>query len=128
MRILIAEDHPKMRACIQRALDPLGASFVEASDGASAVAAFRAHQPDWTLMDIEMPGMDGLSAARAIREIAPSARILMLTAFDSPALRAAARAIGNCHYVLKSDLHTLPDLLRSGGPVPPSNNSLPPQL
>ena len=100
-----------MRACIRQALTKLDASIVEASDGAAAVQAFHQHRPDWVLMDVEMPAVDGLTATRQILEITPTARVMILTAFDSSALRNTARKAGACGYVLKSNLDALADLL-----------------
>lgn len=84
---------------------------VECADGLEAVRLWSASRPDLALMDLEMPGMDGLSATRAIRERAPTAQVLILTSHDSPALRMAAREAGVVGYALKSNLQRLTELV-----------------
>lgn len=72
-----------------------------AMDGRSAVEQYRAHRPDVVLLDIKMPGMDGVEAAREIRRQDPDARILMLTTFDDVDLIQGALEAGARGYVLK---------------------------
>jgi DNA-binding NarL/FixJ family response regulator len=77
----------------------------EASNGGEAIHQFRAHHPDVTLMDLQMPEMSGLDAIIAIREEFPEARIIVLTTYSGDvqvmrALRAGARG-----YLLKNSLH-----------------------
>jgi len=113
VKILVADDHDRMRAQITKALAEVAHQVIECVDGREAVRLHGTQQPDLTLMDLEMPGMDGLSATRAIRKAVPSARVLILTAHDSPALRSAAREAGAAGYALKSELHLLPELVRA---------------
>ncbi|HXF70554.1 MAG TPA: response regulator transcription factor [Thermoflexus sp.] len=103
MRILIADDHAIVRAGI-RALLQLHPDFEvvgEAADGHEAILQVRRLQPDVVLMDLAMPGMDGLAATHEIRRIAPQTRVLVLSQHENreyvlPALRAGAAG-----YVLK---------------------------
>ncbi|MFN3928559.1 MAG: response regulator [Thermoflexus sp.] len=103
IRILIADDHAIVRAGI-RALLQLHPDFEvvgEAADGHEAILQVRRLQPDVVLMDLAMPGMDGLAATHEIRRIAPQTRILVLSQHENreyvlPALRAGAAG-----YVLK---------------------------
>lgn len=98
IRILLADDHAVLRAGI-RALLELQPDFEvvgDVSDGAQTLAAVRTMKPDVVLMDIGMPGMDGLAATRQVREISPSTRVLILTQHENreyvlPALRVAHR-------------------------------------
>ncbi len=113
MKVLIADDHPKMRDCIQRALQPLGAETFEVGDGQSAVLAYHRHLPDWVLLDIEMPGMDGVAVTREILRTEPAARIIIVTSHDSPALQGEARAAGALAFVSKGELRRLKYLLQS---------------
>lgn len=103
IRVLVADDHPVvregLRALISRRSDMT--VIAEASDGAEAVRLFNGHRPDVALIDLRMPGMDGVDAIKAIRQQFPAARIIVLTTFDGDediyrALRAGAKA-----YLLK---------------------------
>ena len=103
IRILIVEDHHIVRKGFVALLRMVSGFEIvaEASDGAQAVALFREHQPDVTLMDLRLPVMGGVDAIRAIRKEFPEARIIVLTTFDGDediyrALQAGARG-----YLLK---------------------------
>jgi CheY-like chemotaxis protein len=61
--------------------------IAEGANGREAIQQFRAHQPDITLMDLQMPGMNGLDAMIAIRQEFPDARIIIVTTYDSDHLR-----------------------------------------
>lgn len=92
-------------------LSPLAGAILEATDGAQAVRIYAEQQPDWVMMDIQMRPVGGLEATRAIRERFPAARIVMVTHYDDPALRAEAAQAGACAYVLKDNLAALTRLL-----------------
>ena len=103
LRVLIADDHPVVReglaALINRRTDMV--VVAEASSGREAVEQFLRHRPDVALLDLRMPGMDGVEAIAAIRSKVSTARIILLTTFDEDediyrALRAGAKA-----YLLK---------------------------
>ena len=107
MRILTVDDHPVLRQGIAALIaDELDMTVVgEATNGREAIQQFRAHQPDVTLMDLQMPEMNGLDAMIAIRAEFPEARIIVLTTYTGDvqarrALQAGARA-----YLLKNSLH-----------------------
>ena len=103
IRIVLADDHAVLRAGI-RALLELQPDFQvvgDASDGAQAIAAVRALLPDVVLMDVGMPGMDGLAATRQIKEISPSTRILILTQHENKEYVLPALKVGASGYVLK---------------------------
>jgi DNA-binding NarL/FixJ family response regulator len=106
IRILLADDHPVLRQGIQAlAADERDMEFVaEASNGREAIEQFRKYRPDITLMDLQMPDMNGIDAMIAIRSEFPDARFIILTTYAgdvqvSRALKAGARA-----YLLKSFL------------------------
>ena len=104
IRVMAVDDHPLMMAGISGEINaqPDMRVVAEASDGDQALALFRIHRPDITLMDIRMPHVDGIAAILAIRQEFPGARIVVLTtaAGDMLALRAfKAGAVG---YLLKN--------------------------
>lgn len=113
MKLLIIDDNPQMRRLLRRVLTGLFTEVCECADGTEAVAAYSHQQPDWVLMDIEMPEVDGLTATRRIRAEFPAAQIVMVTQYDDRELRAAASAAGVSGYVLKDDLLSLRSLLQA---------------
>jgi CheY-like chemotaxis protein len=104
MTILIVEDNEPMRQMIKKLLGDLTEGFAECGDGAQALGAYRQYHPDWVLMDIKMNEMDGLAATRQIKAAFPKARIIIVTGYDDPRLRAAAHNAGACAYVHKENL------------------------
>jgi DNA-binding NarL/FixJ family response regulator len=107
IRILVVDDHFIFRQGIVGLLaDQADMQLVaEASNGREAIQQFRAHRPDVTLMDLQMPEMNGLDAVIAIRGEFPEAKIIVLTTYTGDvqvlrALKAGARA-----YLLKNLLH-----------------------
>jgi DNA-binding NarL/FixJ family response regulator len=108
IRVLTVDDHPLLRTGISGAINaqPDMSVVAEAADGEEAIASFRIHRPDVTLMDIRMPKTNGIDAISAIRKEFPGARVVVLTTYggDIQALRAfKAGAVG---YLLKSMLRT----------------------
>ena len=108
IRILIVDDHPLLREGVAAILEDRTDMLVvgEAGDGAAAVERFRALQPDVTLMDLQMPGMNGLEAILAIRADFPQARILVLTTYAGDVQAVRALKAGATGYLLKSSLRT----------------------
>ena len=107
IRILAVDDHPLVRQGIAGlvAVQPDMTLAAEASNGRDAIQQFRTHRPDVTLMDLQMPEMNGVDAIIAIRNEFPEARIIVLTTYTGDvqilrALKAGARA-----YLLKNLLH-----------------------
>jgi DNA-binding NarL/FixJ family response regulator len=103
IRILIVDDHPVVREGLAGMLagQPDFVVAGEAKDGAEAVAMDARLQPDVLLMDLRMPGMDGVAAIEAVREKRPSANILVLTTYDSDADIVRAIEAGATGYLLK---------------------------
>ena len=108
IRVLIVDDHPLMREGIAALLSSQEgiAVVAQAADGNDAVAQFELHRPDLCLMDLQMPGSDGVAAITAIRRHAPDARIVVLTTFGGDARVAAALRAGAAGYLLKDVLGT----------------------
>lgn len=104
VRVLIADDHDLLRDGLNAILDAHPSIEVvgEASSGPSALAASRALAPDVVLMDVEMPGGDGLTATAAILERCPGTRVLVLTTFDLDEYVLAALRIGASGFLLKT--------------------------
>lgn len=107
VRVVLADDQPLIRAGIAALLtgdpgDPIEV-VGEAGDGAAAVALVRTERPDVVLMDLRMPGTDGLAATRAIRSdpVCAGIAILMLTTFDSDPEITGALRVGADGYLLK---------------------------
>ena len=107
IRILTVDDHPLLRKGIAALVnaEPDLKLIAEASNGREAIEAFRSHRPDITLMDLQMPEMDGLETIEAIRREFPEARIIVLTTYsgDTQVLRALKG--GARGYMLKGNVH-----------------------
>jgi DNA-binding NarL/FixJ family response regulator len=103
LRVLIADDHPLFRHGIHALLDAAADIEVvgEATSGDEAVAMATALQPDMILMDIQMPGINGIEATRRIVRESPHIRILMVTMFEDDASVFMAMRAGARGYVLK---------------------------
>ena len=128
IRILVVDDHPLLRQGIAGLVgdQPDMSLVAEASNGREAILQFRAYRPDITLMDLQMPEMNGLDAIAAIRGEYPEARIVVLTTYTGDvqvlrALKAGARA-----YLLKNLLHK--ELLETIRAVHAGKKTLSPEL
>ncbi|HSX56834.1 MAG TPA: response regulator transcription factor [Sphingomonas sp.] len=108
VRILVVDDHPLLREGVASILEDRSDMIVigEASDGAEAVTRFAELRPDVTLMDLQMPGMNGVEAILAIRAQFPDARILVLTTYAGDVQAVRALKAGATGYLLKSSLRT----------------------
>jgi CheY-like chemotaxis protein len=111
MRVLIVDDNEQIRQAVRSLIADLADEFYECSDGSEAFAAFSTHQPDLVLMDLEMKGMDGLTATKRILDAYPEARVAIVTVYDDAELREASRLAGAYAYVVKEDLISLRQLL-----------------
>jgi DNA-binding NarL/FixJ family response regulator len=107
IRILSVDDHPLVRQGIAGlvAVQPDMGVVAEAANGREAIQQFRAHRPDITLMDLQMPEMSGFDAIIAIRSEFPEARIIVLTTFAGDVQVLRAMKAGARGYLLKDSLH-----------------------
>ena len=128
IRILTVDDHPLLRKGIAALVnaEPDMKLIAEAANGEEAIEAFRSHRPDVTLMDLQMPTVDGLEAIDRIREEFPNARIIVLTTYTGDiqvlrALRAGARG-----YILKGHVHK--ELLETIRAVHAGQKRIPPDI
>jgi two-component system invasion response regulator UvrY len=101
-RLLVADDHPMLRAALVDLLVQAGFEVAgEAADGADAVALAKELEPDVVLMDLRMPVLGGLDATRLIKDACPDIQVVLLTAFESPALQQQAEEAGCFAYLVK---------------------------
>jgi DNA-binding NarL/FixJ family response regulator len=103
-RVLIVDDHPLTRDALSALLAQQGFEVVaQAADGDGAIRAARKHEPDVVLLDLTMPGVDGLAALPRLREEAPSCEVVVLTASDAEENLLAAIRAGASGYLLKTE-------------------------
>jgi DNA-binding NarL/FixJ family response regulator len=128
IRIALVDDHPILRQGIAALISDQPDLLLvgQASNGLEAIEQFRLHRPDVMLMDLQMPGMNGIDAMSAIRGEFPDARFVVLTTYTGDvqivrALKAGARA-----YLLKSLLHR--ELLETIRSVHAGNKRIPPEI
>jgi DNA-binding NarL/FixJ family response regulator len=128
IRVLTVDDHSLLRKGIAALVnaEPDMKLIAEASNGQEAVESFRLHRPDVTLMDIQMPGFNGIEAINRIRSEFPDAHIIVLTTYTGDAqvvkaLRAGARA-----YILKGHVHR--ELLETIRAVHAGQKRIPPDI
>ena len=101
-RVLVVDDHQMLREALVELLDQAGFDVAgEAADGADAVALAKQLAPDVVLMDLRMPVMGGLDATRLIRDACPATQVVLLTAYESPAVRQQAEEAGCFAYLVK---------------------------
>jgi two-component system response regulator DesR len=103
IRLLLAEDQGMVRGALAALLDLEDDLEVVAqvARGDEVVAAARAHRPDVALLDIEMPGLDGIAAAAELRTALPSCRVVVLTTFGRPGYLRRAMAAGASGFLVK---------------------------
>ena len=112
-RILIADDHSVVRRRVREMLESEGGWEVcaEAATGWEAVAMAAAARPDVVVLDLSMPGLDGLQAARHIHEQLPQTAIVLLTMFDTSEVGDVAATVGVRTCISKTDIHRLLEVI-----------------
>jgi len=128
IRILAVDDHPLIREGIAAVLqgEPDMLLVAQASNGRDAVEQFRTHQPDVTLMDLQMPDMNGIDTISAIRQDFPGARIIVLTTYSGDAQALRAFRAGASGYLLKNMLRK--ELLETVRTVHAGRKRIPPEI
>lgn len=114
--VLVVDDHPLLREGVAAALagEKDMRLVADAADGHAAIEQYRTFRPDVTLMDLQMPGMGGIDAMRAIRAEFPDARILMLTTYKGDVQVTNALRYGASGFLLKASLRKeLRDAIRA---------------
>jgi DNA-binding NarL/FixJ family response regulator len=102
VRLLLADDHRMLRDSLRRSMEEHGFDVVgEAGDGAEAVRLCQALVPDVVLMDVSMPGLDGVEATRQISRLTPHAQVVMLTMHADGDVMARAIQAGAVGYLVK---------------------------
>jgi DNA-binding NarL/FixJ family response regulator len=128
IKVLAVDDHPLLREGIAAVLN--GEQDIElvaeAVNGREAIEIFRQHQPDVTLMDLQMPDMNGIEAIIAIRSEFPNARFVVLTTYQGDVQAVRALKAGASGYLLKSMLRK--DLLDTIRVVHAGRRRIPPEI
>jgi len=104
LRVLVVDDHEMFSEALALLFErqPGIELLAAVSSGEEAIELCRTEAPSVVLMDVDLPGMDGIEATRRIRELCPGTRVVMLTALESHTLIASALAAGACGYVPKT--------------------------
>jgi DNA-binding NarL/FixJ family response regulator len=126
--VLCVDDHPLVRKGIASIIgnEPDMKLIGEAGNGTDAVEMFRAHRPDVVLMDLRMPNVDGIEAAKQIRAISPDVKIIALTSFDGDQEIYRALEAGVRGYLLKEMVHT--EVVRAIRLVHSGKRLMPPEV
>ena len=128
IRIMTVDDHPLMRQGIATLIEAEEDMelVAEASDGEEAIAQFRLHRPDVTLMDIQMPNVNGVEAISRIRSEFPDAKILVLSTYAGDVQVLRAIKAGARGYLLKGNVRT--ELLDAIRTVHAGRKRIPPEI
>ncbi|MGB8731717.1 MAG: response regulator transcription factor [Candidatus Sulfotelmatobacter sp.] len=128
IRIMTVDDHPLLRQGIAAIIKTQADMqlVVEASDGEEAIAQFRLHRPDVTLMDLQMPNMNGNEAIGRIRQEFPDAKILVLSTYAGDVQVLRAIKAGARGYLLKGNVRT--ELLEAIRAVHAGRKRIPPEI
>ena len=128
IRVLAVDDHPLVREGIAGlvGVQPDMTLVAQAANGRDAIQQFRTHRPDVTLMDLQMPEMNGLDALIAIRTEFPDAKVIVVTTYEGDVHILRALKAGALGYLLKNTLHS--ELLQTIRAVHAGKRSLSPEV
>ena len=110
-RVLIVDDSRPMRELLRMTLADVAVVVGECENGVDAVDAYLRLRPDWVLMDVDMPGMDGITATGQIVAAYPNAQVMIVSDHDDVELRRASIEAGAKRYVSKEDLLSILEIL-----------------
>ena len=126
VRVLIVEDDPKVRRALRMRfqLEPTIDIVGEAGDGLTAIALSATLRPDVVLLDLNLPGMDGVSACHALK--AQAATVVVLSMYDADTVRGRCLAAGAASFVSKQDrMSVLMSAIHTArGPAPPGASGI----
>ena len=128
IRVVVVDDHPLLRKGIAALVNAETDMklVAEASTGVEAIRQFRQHRPDITLMDLQMPDMNGIDATTAIRQEFPDARIIVLTTYAGDIQVVRALKAGARGYLLKAEVNE--ELLETIRCVHAGHRRIPPEV
>ena len=111
MKLMIVDDNREMRLFLRNLFELRAENIIECPNGKCAVELYDLHHPDYVLMDIEMKGMDGLTATERIISANPEAKIIIVTSHDNPTLNKATGLLGAIAFVSKDNLFELENII-----------------
>jgi CheY-like chemotaxis protein len=114
MKVMIVDDNAVVRQTISKLLASPRVAIRECASGEEALRAALEFKPDWIIMDIQMPGLNGFEATEALLAKFPATRVVIVTAHDRQYMRDAARAAGAVAYLCKENLIELRRILSDG--------------
>jgi DNA-binding NarL/FixJ family response regulator len=128
IRVLSVDDHPLLREGIAALVNAESDMklVADATNGRDAIEKFRLHRPDITLMDLQMPSMNGIEAIVGIRSEFPNARVIVLTTYTGDVQVLRALKAGARGYVLKGHVHR--ELLETIRAVHAGQKRIPPEI
>lgn len=115
MKLLIADDDARIRNLLRQLCAGVATETRDCTNGEEAIETFGSFKPDWTVMDLAMPQVDGLAATKRIVTAHPGARVIMITQYRGPEYEEAAREAGACAFLRKDNLQSLAKLLAPTG-------------
>jgi DNA-binding NarL/FixJ family response regulator len=106
-RILIVEDHKGIRSSLRQWLSTVFQDFMirDASTGEDAVELCKEIKPDVIVMDIKLPGINGILATKQIKKMFPDTKVIILTVYDIPAFQSEASAAGASAFISKNNMY-----------------------